>query len=76
MDRWHVDFIDDELTALALDQLRDRDALLLGRHTYDAFAGAWPGRDGEFADGSTPWRVRGLHDHADRRSDEHDDHRR
>jgi dihydrofolate reductase len=50
MDRWHFDFIDDELEALALDQLRDSDALLLGRHTYDAYAGVWPGRDGELAD--------------------------
>jgi dihydrofolate reductase len=50
MDRWHFDYIDDELEALALDQFRDSDALLLGRHTYDAYAGAWPGRDGELAD--------------------------
>lgn len=26
------------------------DALLLGKVTYDSFAGAWPGRDGPFAD--------------------------
>jgi dihydrofolate reductase len=50
MDRWHFDFIDDELEALALDQLRDSDALLLGRHTYDVYASTWPGRDGELAD--------------------------
>jgi len=50
MDRWHFDFIDDELEALALDQLRDSDALLLGRHTYDVYASTWPGREGELAD--------------------------
>jgi dihydrofolate reductase len=50
MERWHFDFIDDELQAHALDQLRDSDALLLGRHTYEAYASAWPGRDGEVAD--------------------------
>ena len=50
MDRWHFDYVDDELSALALDQLRDSDALLLGRHTYDIYASAWPGRDGELAD--------------------------
>ena len=50
MDRWHFDFIDDELEALALEQMRASDALLLGRHTYDIYASAWPGRDGELAD--------------------------
>jgi len=50
MERWHFDFIDDELEARALDQMRDSDALLLGRHTYDAYASVWPGRDGELAD--------------------------
>jgi dihydrofolate reductase len=50
MDRWHFDYVDDEQSALALEQLRDSDALLLGRQTYDIYAGTWPGRDGEFAD--------------------------
>jgi dihydrofolate reductase len=50
MDRWHFDYIDEESEATALDQIRDSDALLLGRHTYDVYAGAWPGRDGELAD--------------------------
>ena len=50
MDRWHFDFIDDELEGLALEQMRASDALLLGRHTYDIYASAWPGRDGELAD--------------------------
>ena len=50
MDRWHFGFIDDELEALALDQMRASDALLLGRHTYDIYASAWPARDGELAD--------------------------
>lgn len=34
MDRWHFDFIDQESDALALDQLGDSDALLMGRRTY------------------------------------------
>jgi dihydrofolate reductase len=50
MDRWHFEFIEDETETVALRQLRNCDALLLGRHTYEAYAGAWPGRDGALAD--------------------------
>src|SRR5438477_12821951 len=50
MERWHFDFIDDELEALALEQMRASDALLLGRNTYDIYGSTWPGRDGELAD--------------------------
>jgi dihydrofolate reductase len=49
MERWHFDFIDDEMNALARAQLDDSDALLLGRHTYDAYASAWPNRDDDYA---------------------------
>ena len=50
MDRWHFDFIDAETDAFALQQLRESDALLMGRDTYDVYASTWPGRDSEHAD--------------------------
>jgi dihydrofolate reductase len=33
-----------------LEELMDAEVQLLGRETYEAFADAWPSRDGEFAD--------------------------
>lgn len=50
MDKWHFDYVDDESDALALEQLRAADAMLMGRSTYEIYANAWPGRDGEYAD--------------------------
>jgi dihydrofolate reductase len=50
MDRWHFDFIDAESDAFALQQLRASTALLMGRHTYEIYAGAWPSREGDLGD--------------------------
>jgi dihydrofolate reductase len=50
MDKWHFDYVDDEASELALEQLQAADAMLMGRKTYEVYAGAWPQRDGTYAD--------------------------
>jgi dihydrofolate reductase len=50
MEVWHFAYIDDESEQIALEQMRASEALLMGRHTYDIYATAWPGRDGDMAD--------------------------
>ncbi|WP_328852858.1 dihydrofolate reductase family protein [Micromonospora globbae] len=44
-DQWHFPYFNDEMGAAVGSQLDGADTLLLGRRTYDSFAGAWPDRE-------------------------------
>ena len=54
-DKWHFPYFNDEMGASVDRVMGHVDTLLLGRVTYDSFAGAWPereeagGEDAEFA---------------------------
>ena len=52
-DQWHFPYFDDEMGHAVSANMERSDALLLGRVTYEAFAGYWPdktGADDAFAD--------------------------
>ncbi|MFC5180675.1 dihydrofolate reductase family protein [Actinomadura harenae] len=42
---WHFPYYDEEMGRAVSAQLTGADTLLLGRTTYDSFAGAWPERE-------------------------------
>lgn len=42
---WHFPYFNDEMGQAVFGQLGTADTVLLGRKTYDSFAGAWPDRE-------------------------------
>ena len=50
MEKWHFDYLSDQSDQFALAQLEEAEALLMGRNTYEVYAGAWPAREGDYAD--------------------------
>jgi dihydrofolate reductase len=46
-ENWHFPYFDEAMGAAVTDDYATADTLLLGRVTYDSFAGAWPDRETE-----------------------------
>jgi dihydrofolate reductase len=42
---WHFPYFDEAMGRAVTEDYETSDVLLLGRETYDSFAGAWPGRE-------------------------------
>ncbi|GAA0407381.1 dihydrofolate reductase family protein [Microbispora corallina] len=42
---WHFPYFDENMGRAVTDDYDTSDVLLIGRVTYDSFAGAWPGRE-------------------------------
>jgi dihydrofolate reductase len=47
---WVIPFMGPETLRYKLEETLEAESLLIGRVTYESFAGAWPARTGEFAE--------------------------
>ena len=47
---WVMDYLGPEQMQYKLDEVLAAETLLIGRVTYESFVGAWPEREGDFAD--------------------------
>lgn len=57
-EKWVFKLMNDEIGAFKLDEMREIDAMLLGKATYREFARSWPSRTGELAElmnGTPKW---------------------
>ena len=50
---WHFPYFDEHMGRAVGEDYEDVDVLLLGRVTYDSFAGAWPDREAAGGEDST-----------------------
>ena len=49
-EKWSSPYWNDAIAGFKAEELRSSEAHLLGRVTYQIFAGSWPSRTGDFAD--------------------------
>ena len=55
---WHFPYFNEEMGAAVDGQIGAADTLLLGRKTYDSFAGAWPDREAAATSARSSCRTR------------------
>ncbi|NUW33132.1 dihydrofolate reductase family protein [Nonomuraea sp. SMC257] len=49
-EKWHFPYLNDEMAQIIGDQMKEADAMLLGRRTYEEFAAYWPNPEPQAAD--------------------------